>query len=227
MSQDPIFIVVPIYNEVSIISQVIEGIKKASFTNIIVVDDGSTDDPSDAIKKTGAIYIMHTLNRGKGAAVKTGIEAAKSLGATIIVTIDGDGQHNPADIKRLIQPIQEADCEVVLGVRTHNRAQMPLLKRLANTFADIFIHMLSGLKVNDSQSGFRAYGKHALELINTRSDRYEFDSEIVREIARHQLRYKEVPIETHYTDYSRGKLQKQGFKNGLITFYKLLWHVLG
>lgn len=227
MSQDPTFIVIPVYNEATIISQVITHVHKAGFPNVIIVDDGSTDHPQAAIEKTGAIYIRHALNRGKGAAVKTGIEAAKSLGASLVVTMDGDGQHNPNDIKRLIKPIQEENFEVALGIRTRNRLQMPLLKRLINTFADILIHALSGLPVTDSQSGFRAYGKQAIHLINTRSDSYEFDSEIVREIARHQLRYKEVPIETHYTDYSRRKQTKQGFKNGLITFYKLLWHVLG
>ena len=82
--------------------------------------------------------------------------------------------------------------------------------------------MIYGLWVTDSQSGFRAYSKKAIKLINTQTDRYEYDSEVIREIKRHDLKYIEVPIEVRYTDYSMNKVNKQGIKNGIKTLIKML-----
>lgn len=220
-----IFIVIPVYNEARIIKNLIWHIARLGYTNIIAVDDGSTDTSAAAIKQTLAIYIRHRLNRGKGAAIKTGLEAAKKLGADIAVTIDSDGQHNPHDIGHLLQPILTGQAEVALGIRTINRSQMPWLKKITNQFADAVTYLTSGIHVTDSQSGFRAYSRQALAVINTRSDRYEYESEVIREIAHYGLRYQEVPITTIYTAYASSKPQKQNLANGLITLYKLIWNI--
>ncbi len=226
-SSESIFIVLPAFNEASILPSVLAEIKQAGFQNIIVVDDGSTDTTFTTAKNIpGTIAFRHRLNRGKGAATKTGIEAAKLLGADIIVTMDSDGQHNPQDIFRLIEPIQQKHCDVVLGTRLLNPKGMPWYKIIANKIGNIVTWYFYGLYVSDSQSGFRAYSRHAAEQINTKTDRYEYDSEVIREIYQYRLCYSEVPIEVRYTEYSMGKIQKQGFVNGLKTLYKIIWNII-
>lgn len=222
-----IYIVIPALNEEKIIQEVIMDIKKAGYENIIVVDDGSSDNTfskaQEILKNT---TFRHRINRGKGAATKTGIEAAKILGADIVVTLDGDGQHDPSDIKKLTAPIEFDNFDVVLGTRLLNPKGMPTHKILANKIGNFFTWYLYGLWVTDSQSGFRAYSKRAVEMINTQSDRYEYDSEVIREIRKHKLKYVEVPIAVRYTEYSMGKIQKQDFLTGLKTLYKMIWNII-
>lgn len=220
------WIVLPAYNEEAVIKDVIREIQVAGYRNIIVVDDGSHDQTFEKAKEMDVIALRHPINRGKGAATKTGIEAAKLLGAGIIVTMDSDGQHNPSDIARLIAPIQKNHCDVVLGTRLKNPKGMPWYKIIANHIGNAITWYFYGLYVSDSQSGFRAYSRHASELINTKTDRYEYDSEVIREIYLYKLKYKEVPIEVRYTEYSMGKIQKQGFVNGLKTLYKIIFNLV-
>ncbi len=221
------WIVLPAYNEAKIIQDVLREIQAVGYRNIIVVDDGSSDDTYEKVQTMdGVISLRHPINRGKGAATKTGIEAAKLLGAGIIVTMDSDGQHNPSDIARLIEPIRKNHCDVVLGTRLKNPKGMPWYKIIANHIGNALTWYFYGLYVSDSQSGFRAYSRHASELINTKTDRYEYDSEVIREIYLYKLKYKEVPIEVRYTEYSMGKVQKQGFVNGLKTIYKIIFNLI-
>lgn len=221
------WIVIPAYNEEKVIQDVLREIQAAGYRNIIVVDDGSRDQTREkASQIPGVVALKHPINRGKGAATKTGIEAAKMLGAGIIVTMDGDGQHNPQDIARLIEPIKNNHCDVVLGTRLKNPEGMPRHKVIANWVGNAVTWYFYGLWVSDSQSGFRAYSRHASELINTKTDRYEYDSEVIREIYYYKLKYKEVPIEVRYTDYSMGKVHKQSFINGLKTLYKIIWNII-
>ncbi len=221
------WIVLPAYNEEKVIQDTLREIQSVGYKNIIVVDDGSRDQTYERAKEMpGIVVLKHKLNRGKGAATKTGIEAAKLLGAGIIVTMDSDGQHNPADIARLIEPIEKNHCDVVLGTRLKNPAGMPWYKICANHIGNAITWYFYGLWVSDSQSGFRAYSRHASELINTKTDRYEYDSEVIREIYIYKLKYREVPIEVRYTEYSMGKIQKQGFWNGIKTFYKIVWNLI-
>ncbi len=222
-----IWIILPAYNESPILKSVIGEIQAAGYHHIIVVDDGSQDDTFTTARNIpGVVALRHRINRGKGAATKTGIEAAKRLGADIIITMDSDGQHNPADIGPLIEPLQRGACDVTLGTRLTNPKGMPWYKIIANHIGNALTWYIYGLWVSDSQSGFRAYSRKASELIDTKTDRYEYDSEVIREIYLHKLRYTEVPIEVRYTEYSMGKIQKQGFINGLKTLYKIIWNMI-
>lgn len=221
-----IFVVVPAYNEETVIASVIHEIRNAGYSNIVIVDDGSKDQTQNIARQAGAIALKHRINRGKGAATKTGIEAAKLLGADIIITMDGDGQHDPHDIKNLINPIQKNHCDVVLGSRLINPKGMPGYKILHNKIGNVLVWYLYGLYVTDSQSGFRAYSRHAAEVINTKTDRYEYDSEVIWEIYKYQLKYQEIPIQVRYTDYSMGKIQKQSLLNGIKTLYKIIWNIV-
>ncbi len=217
-----IYIVVPAFNESTVISDVISEIKQAGYENIIVVDDGSCDNThKEASSSDGVIAIKHFLNRGKGAAAKTGIEAAKLLNADVVITIDGDGQHNPSDIKKMLDMIEQG-YDVVLGSRLKNPEGMPKYKILHNHIGNLCVWAIYGLWVTDSQSGFRAYSRKAINAIETRTDRYEYDSEVIREIYRNKLKFIEVPIEVRYTDYSMSKVHKMNLKNGVKTLIKMM-----
>ena len=170
-----VYIVVPAYNEAPVIGYVLDEIKKAGYQNIIVVDDGSKDDTFIKAQEKGAIALRHFLNRGKGAAIKTGLEAAKILQAGSVVTFDGDGQHDPQDIGKALELLHKFD--VVLGKRDFSEKHIPFYKKVGNFFGNIITWLVYGLRVSDSQSGMRAYSKKAIQAIDTVSDRYEYDSE--------------------------------------------------
>lgn len=225
-TEKKIVIAIPAFNEETVIQSVISEIKKAGFENIVVVDDGSSDETQKKVSEMGAVALKHKLNRGKGAATKTAIEAAKLLKADIIVTMDGDGQHDPDDIKKLVSPIINSNYDVVLGSRLKNPKGMPWYKIIQNKIGNAITWYLYGLWVTDSQSGMRAYSLEAAEKINTRADRYEYDSEVIKEIYAYKLKYIEVPIKVRYTEYSMGKTTKQSFINGVKTVYRMIWNLL-
>ncbi len=223
---EAVYIVVPAYQEAKKIGQVIAEIQTAGYNNIVVVDDGSSDDTEAIARLAGALVARHPINRGKGAATRTGIVAALRLGADLVVTIDGDGQHNPQEISFLIAPIVSGKYDVVLGTRSIQKAMMPWYKVLQNKIANLITAVYAGIYVKDSQSGFRAYSRRACELLDTTSDSYEYESEVIRLVVLHQLNFQELPISVAYTPYSTGKLHKQDIVNGAKTLYKMLWNAL-
>ena len=172
---------------------------------MIVVDDGSSDNTFSESISSGAITLKHTINRGKGAATQTGIDAAKELDADIVVTMDSDGQHNPKDITELIKPILDDKADVVLGSRMLGEKGMPKTRIFMNNIANLVTYIFFGIMVSDSQSGFRAYSKKALNSVYTLMDRYEFESEMLGQIKNAKLNIKEVPIKVIYSEYSLNK----------------------
>lgn len=216
-----VFIIIPAYNESKVIGKVVKGVKNEGFKNIIVVDDGSSDNTFQEAKKAGAIVLRHIINRGKGAAVKTGIEAALKLKANYLVVIDGDGQHDPKDIKRMIKKLDHG-YDIVLGNRFNSKNKIPFSKKLANFFADFFVFLLSGIWIKDTQSGFRAFRADIFKKINLEHDRYEFESEVIYKIAYYGLKFTEIPIKVRYTPYSQSKAQRQNFLNGIKTVLRIL-----
>ncbi len=221
-----VVIVIPIYNEAAVIGEVIGEVRAHGFDHIIVVDDGSEDDGYYVAAAHDVLALRLKINRGKGAAVKTGIMAANLLDADVVVTFDGDGQHDPADIAPLIAPILTGMSDVVLGSRLLNRDKMPRVKMLANFIGNCVTWLFYGLLVSDSQSGLRAYSRYAALIIDTRADKYEYDSKVIREIKNNRLRFTEVPVHTRYTEYSKGKKTKQGLVNGIITLFRMTWKMI-
>ena len=228
MKPNNIYIILPAYNEEKVIKEVITDIQKQGYSNIIVVNDGSSDNTYQEAKSTGIITLSHPINRGKGAATQTGIDAAKLLNADIIVTMDSDGQHNPKDIKKLIQPILNDKADVVIGSRMLNTKGMPKSRIIMNKIANIVTYIFFGIMVSDSQSGFRAYNRKAYTSVYTYMDRYEFESEMLGQIKNAKLRIKEVPIKVIYTDYSKNKYKHmsrfsaQGLTNGFKMVIRLI-----
>ena len=210
----------PAYNEEKIITQVIHGLKKHSFQNIIVIDDGSEDNTSKIAKQEGVIVYRHPINRGLGGALGTGIKAGILEDADIIVTFDSDGQHDPRDINRVIAPIVKGKAQVVIGSRLINPKGMPWIRRIGNFGLNIITYVLFGIWTTDSQSGLRAFSNKAARKIQIHTNRMEVSSEIIREIGRNKLKFIEVPIKAIYTDYS--KEHGQSNLNAIKIVFKLI-----
>ena len=213
------YIVIPAYNEEKTITSVIRELKRDGYGNIIVVDDGSRDSTYRLASKEKVILLHHVLNRGLGGALGTGIRAAIEEGADIIVTFDADGQHNPKDIQRLVEQIKKGN-DVVIGSRLLNTKGMPWYRVLQNFIGNIVTYALFGVWTTDSQSGLRAFSREAAQKIRIKTNRMEVSSEIIGEIRRNKLRFKEVPIKPIYTEYSLSK--GQSLLVGIKTFLKLV-----
>jgi glycosyltransferase involved in cell wall biosynthesis len=211
--------VIPAFNEAGHVGKVVES-TRPFVDHVIVVDDGSQDDTAAEASSAGACVYRHLINRGVGGATATGLKAALKLGADIIVLLDADGQHVPADIQRVLEPIQRGEVDFVIGCRLLNPEGMPLSRYLANRAADLCTWLLFGIRVKDSQSGFRGFSRQVAESIGIRTSGMEVCSEMVAEVARRGFRIAEVPITVVYTDYSLSK--GQNFHVGLQTLAKLV-----
>jgi glycosyltransferase involved in cell wall biosynthesis len=203
--------VMPAYVEESRIAQAILETRKFVET-VIVVDDGSTDATVERAREAGAIVLRHAVNRGQGAALKTGTVAALRLGADVIVHVDADGQHDASFLPTLIAPILEGRTDVVFGSRFLGvEAQgMPRLRRMVLTAGRAFSHYLLGLPrtLTDPQSGLRALSAAAARNIDFRQDRMAHCSEILRLVTRSSWRWMEVPICVRYTTDTLAKGNK-------------------
>ena len=223
-----IVIVVPVFNESAVIYKVLKAIPKkikgVSKIGVIVVNDGSTDKSQFEVERAGFITVNHVINRGLGAAIKTGMAYARAKKADIMVTFDGDGQHDPFDIQKIILPIIQKKADLVLGSRFKKLKKAPLDRYFLNWFANFITLLLYGVATTDSQSGLRAFSKKALKLIDFKGERMDFSSEILLEAKRNNLKIAEVPIRAIYTEYSRKKGQSN--LNAIPTFARFLVRLL-
>jgi len=204
-------IIIPAFNEEETIAGVIKAIPKKiagiSEKTIFVVDDGSSDKTAVVAKQAGAQVLSHLLNQGYGAATITGLETARLIGADIMLTLDGDGQHDPREINKMVALIAKKKYDVVIGTRTLDRHRMPKHKEVGNFLMNWITYVLYGLWFKDSQSGFKAFSKKAIRKLELTSNGYEICSEIISEIQRLKLKYTEMPVKTIYTEYSKKRGQ--------------------
>lgn len=213
-------VVIPAYNEETVIGEVITNLKSKDFENIIVVDDGSKDKTAEIAKKQGAKVYVHIINRGLGGALSTGFSAALINEAEIIASCDADGQHDPEDIKRAVEILKKEKLDVVIGSRLINSEGMPFTRKLLNSVGSLITYILFGIYITDTQSGLRVFTKEAMEKIDIKTNKMEVSSEIIKEIGRNKLKFKEIPIKAIYTEYSLGKGQKGS--NSVNILYKLI-----
>ena len=215
-----VFIVVPAHNEARVLRDVIAGLLPYS-RNVVVIDDGSRDDTAAVARDAGAQVIRHLINRGQGAAIRTGMDFALSRGAKAIVTFDADGQHDPADLPAVVMPVLRGECDVVLGSRFHDhRSNVPWVRRLVLRGGIWFTRLVSGIKVTDTHNGFRAFSRRAAEMIEINQDQMAHASEILDEIARRRLRYCEIAVRIRYNDYSQQKGQSS------LASLRIVWDFL-
>lgn len=198
-SPQHITVILPAYNEeVSIGSVVL--LTRFYADNVIVVDDGSSDRTAEIARKAGAEVIIHEVNTGKGGALKTGFEAAAGMGTDVVVTMDSDGQHNPSEIPKLVAPIIEGDAEMVNGSRYLNGLDKntPAYRRVGQTVLDGFTNINSGLKITDSQSGFRAFAASTIDIFRFNANGMAIESEMLADAGKAGLRITEVDIGVRY-----------------------------
>ncbi len=208
MSTSKIFVVIAAYNEEKRIGKVIKELKRKKYKDIVIVDDGSSDDTYEITKREKVYALKHIMNRGQGAALKTGIDFALKNNADIIVTFDADGQFLVREIKDMIKPILKKEADISLGSRFLGKTvNMPFLKKIVLKLGIFVVLILYRIKITDSQSGFRAMSKKAATKINLSADRMEHAGEFFHEIKRNNLKYKEVPITVIYDKYSLKKGQ--------------------
>ncbi len=200
-----IAVVIPAYNESATIRDL--AIRTLKFaTNLIIVDDGSTDDTIDCIKDLNITIIEHETNKGKSASLWDGMQRALNKGAEAIITLDGDGQHSPEDIPTILKKHDQHPNALVIAARLLNRQNAPRARLFANQFADFWVSWASGQCIYDSQSGFRLYPAAVLKTVNVRHDYtrgFVFESEIIIESCRSNFPCVAVPIKSVYHKNAR------------------------
>jgi glycosyltransferase involved in cell wall biosynthesis len=192
-------IIIPAYNAAQSLSYMIDEIhQREPDLNVIVVNDGSTDHTLQSLKNFPHLLVVnHSVNRGKGAALKSGIAAAKSAGYKYAFTIDADQQHSPLHLRAFIHAQQEYGCAFVLGKRTFDCQKMPFHRILSNKITSFMISIRVGKRIRDSQCGYRLFRLNQFQVTNYHCDRFQFESELLlRDSSR--LTFCEVSIDTRY-----------------------------
>lgn len=215
-----IFVVVPSFNEGRRIGNVLEDLKQSGLP-VIVVDDGSNDSTYNIAKNSQALVIRHKINLGKGAALKTGFEAAFLKGADAVIMMDSDGQHKAADLPKFIEKIESGKYDLVFGSRNLQMG-VPLIRYMGNKMESLLISLLFGIYISDSICGYRALTKKAYEKMNLESIGYDIETEMVIKTKQMRLRYCEVSVETVYYDKFKGVTVIDAF-NILINILK--WRI--
>lgn len=193
---------IPAYNEERVISNIVQRTKKF-VDKVIVCDDGSFDNTVQNAKQAGAEVIQHQKNQGKGAAMRSLFNHAKQIDADIIVTMDGDGQFLPEEIPKILAPVIENRSDIVIGYRFDDKTEMPAYRKIGNKLLDRVTNIAVDLPVRDSQSGFRAYSKKALNMINFSTDGFGADSEILINAAKSELVISEIKVTVIYNTGGR------------------------
>lgn len=201
LSTMKIVAVIPAYNEETRVGAAVRD-ALAHTHAVVVVDDQSTDRSVQIAEEAGAIVLTHHLNRGQGAALQTATDyALKYLSPDIIVHFDADGQMQGSDIEGIVTPIMRGEADIVLGSRFLGKQaeNMPTFRRLVLRAGVLFTFLLSGIRISDSQNGFRALSRTAAEDIRISLDRMAHASEILDLIKVKALRYREHPVTIRYS----------------------------
>lgn len=216
-----IFALVPAFNEEKKIAAVVRSLL-AQVNEVVVIDDGSNDATAQEAALAGATVLVHTLNRGQGAALETGHEYAREQQAEVVVHFDADGQFDPSDVGRGLVALQETGADIVLGSRfLEKTSELPWLKRhLVLPFGRLVDRFFGGVRLTDAHNGFRVLNKRALSVLCLTQDRMAHATEIPQLIARHQLSYSELPITVSYHEFGQGPF------SGLKILRDLVWKKL-
>jgi len=188
---------IPAYNEEKTIAKVIIGAQKY-VNRVIVGDDGSDDMTAEIAESLGAIVVRHEDNLGKGAILRSLFEASVKAGASIVVTLDADGQHDPHDIPLVVRPVLDGKADLSIGARFTDKNYIPSYRRIGNKLLDAITNLRAVSKLTDTQSGFRAYSRGAIEKIEVRDDGMSADSQILMSAWKNNLRITESDISVSY-----------------------------
>lgn len=211
-SRQPIIAVIAAYNEDRFIGSVV--LKTRHYVDqVIVVDDGSQDNTARIAKEAGAIVIEHDTNKGKAQAINSGLKHARDLNASIVVLLDADGQHDPAEIPALITPVQSNKADIVVGSRFLGvRSRIPRWRIFGQHALTLATNVASGVMLTDSQSGYRALSSAALQAMRFRpTGGFSIESEMQFLVQQHRLTVEEVPVQMTYEE----KAKRNPFRHGL------------
>ena len=206
--KDATYVVLPAYNEATRIQPVIKAIAEKGY-NMVIVNDGSSDNTLDVILESKREYPdkVHVysllINRGVGIATQTGFDAVLKYNPKYIVSMDSDGQHSADDLDNVIKPLVTGEAQAVIGVRPLE--DMPRSRNYANAIMNLLTRIFYRVNVSDSQTGFRAITREALDKISINATGYLISSEFIREINDNNIPFAEVPIETIYTPETQAK----------------------
>lgn len=179
------------------------------FENVVCIDDGSTDNGAEIARQAGARVLEHPLNLGQGAALQTGFDYVSSQpGATHVITFDADGQHLVSDALEMLELAKRKRISVVFGSRFLDKRTKPgLKKRIVLKLAVLFTRVFTGLRLTDAHNGLRVLSMEALGFVRLEQNGMSHATEIVHQIAKSKLAWREYPVEVLYTDYSKRKGQ--------------------
>jgi len=211
--------IIPCYNEARTIARIARA-ARLYVAEALVVDDCSTDATKAEAQEAGAIVLSHARNTGKGAALKTGFAAAAAMGFDAAVTLDGDGQHDTAEIPLFLDAYARGDCDIVLGNRMRDTRRMPLVRRCANRFTSWAISRMVGMPMQDTQCGFRLIGLDFWKAVHLDTCRFDLESEILIKACRGGARIREVRIRTIYFGTNLSKISPVP---DMVRFFQLLW----
>jgi polyprenyl-phospho-N-acetylgalactosaminyl synthase len=205
-----VWIVVPAFNEASVIGDVITDVRSV-FDHVVCVDDGSRDDTDEAALRAGAHVVRHPVNLGQGAAIQTGVEYARSRpGAAVFATFDADGQHQVKDVVRMIDRLSAETVDLVIGTRFANPgvvSRTPLMKRLVLRSVAWLSPRSRKLGLTDAHNGLRVFNKTVADGLNITMSGMSHASEFITLAYENRWRVAEEPVEILYTDYSKSKGQ--------------------
>lgn len=207
-----VWIVIPAFNEASIIGDVISDVRSV-FPNVVCVDDGSRDATADLALAAGAHVVPHPVNLGQGAAIQTGVEYARSRpGARVFATFDADGQHQVKDVVRMIDRLDTDNVDLVVGSRFANPetqavAHVPALKRVILRAAAFLSPQSRSLGLTDAHNGLRVFDKTVADALDLTMSGMSHAGEFIALAAENHWRVAEEPVEILYTDYSKSKGQ--------------------
>ena len=192
-----ILVCIPAFNEGNVIDKVIKNCLKFS-DRVVVCDDGSADNTSEVADNAGADVIRHEKNIGKGEALRSLFKFASHSNNDIVVTIDGDGQFLPEEIPKLVKGIEENRADIVVGYRFDDTVDMPDYRKFGNKMLDKMTNMVQELSVRDTQSGFRAYSKKVIDVIDFKMKGFGADAEILIDATKKGFRLTEEKISVIY-----------------------------
>ena len=218
LGEHRVVVVVPAYNEERFIGSVVLKLLRYPLT-VIVVDDGSSDDTAALAEAAGAQVVRHTQNKGKGEALNTGFCAARLLEPEAIVVIDGDGQHLPEQLPELLGPVLRGEADIVVGSRyLEKTCQVPPHRLLGHWFFNQVTGLASGVRVSDSQSGYRAFSPRAYNVELFRCADFAVEAEMQFLAREHGLRVAEVPVVIRYQDKPKRPVWQHGLTvlNGVL-----------
>ena len=193
---------IPAYNEAARIGEVVAQTCRY-VDEVIVIDDGSSDDTAAVAERAGAKVIRHELNRGKGSAIVTGLAYFRRAEAEFAVLLDADGQHDPGEIPKFIDAARTLNADVVVGTRMSETRGMPLVRRLTNRFTSWVTSQMVRQTIPDSQCGFRLIRRSVLPHLELGSSHFEIETEVLIQAARGGHKIVDVPIRTIYGNAAR------------------------